>query len=110
MGRERPAETLGAVSGRSDLVIAEGVRGLFDGIGAAGAGSTAELALLLGWPVVLVLDARGSSASLAAILSGFARHRQGLELAGYIVHPVGSIHHAHTVAAARPQALPRIAL
>src|SRR5258708_758121 len=110
MGRERPAETLGAVSGRSDLVIAEGVMGLFDGAGAAGSGSTAELALRLGWRVVLVLDARGSSASLAAILSGFARHRQGLELAGYIVNRVGSIDHADTVAAACQEACPWIAL
>jgi len=104
------ADSLGTLSARSELIIAEGVMGLFDGIGTAGSGSTAELALLLGWPVVLVLDARGSSASLAATLSGFARHRSGLELAGYIVNRVGSLDHADVVAAACQEACPWIAL
>ena len=50
--------------------------GLFDGTGADGeAGSTAELAQLTGWPVVLVVDARGQGASVAALLRGFANHR-----------------------------------
>ena len=110
MRPESLAETLGALAARADLIIAEGVMGLFDGIGSAGAGSTAELALLLGWPVLLVLDARGSSASLAATLSGFARHRSGLELAGYIVNRVGSIDHADVITAACQDACSWLAL
>src|SRR5258706_15713376 len=110
MRPESLAESLGALSERADLIIAEGVMGLFDGIGAAGAGSTAELAMLLGWPVVLVLDARGSSASLAATLAGFARHRQGLELAGYIVNRVGSIDHADVITSACQEACPWLSL
>ena len=45
--------------------------GLFDGRLADGHGSTAQVAGLLGAPVVLVVDARGQSRSLAALLHGF---------------------------------------
>ncbi|MBI3517590.1 MAG: cobyrinic acid a,c-diamide synthase, partial [Proteobacteria bacterium] len=54
----------------AELIVVEGVMGLFDGIGAAGDSSTAALAARLGWPVVLVLDARGAAASVAATLRG----------------------------------------
>ncbi len=58
-------------------MLCEGVMGLFDGTGADGeTGSTAELARLTGWPVVLVVDARGQGASVAALLRGFAGHRR----------------------------------
>ncbi|HEX3410991.1 MAG TPA: cobyrinic acid a,c-diamide synthase, partial [Stellaceae bacterium] len=53
----------------ADIVLCEGVMGLFDGTGHDGeAGSTAELARVTGWPVVLVVDARGQGASVAALL------------------------------------------
>jgi cobyrinic acid a,c-diamide synthase len=84
--------------------------GLFDGIGTEGLGSTAELAALLGWPVILVLDARGTSSSLAATLAGFARHKPGLAVAGYIVNRVGSIDHADIIARACAEACPWIGL
>ena len=45
--------------------------GLFDGRLADGHGSTAHVAALLGAPVVLVVDCRGQSRSLAALLHGF---------------------------------------
>ena len=44
--------------------------GLFDGA-PDGTGSTADLAALTGWPVVLVVDVRGQAASAAALLRGF---------------------------------------
>ncbi len=59
-------ETLGALCARAgagaDLVLGEGVMGLFDGA-ADGSGSTAEAAILTGWPVILVVDAKGMAAS-----------------------------------------------
>src|SRR5258708_4093024 len=42
-----------------DLIVCEGVMGLYDGIDPAGTASTAALAAALGWPVVLVVDAAG---------------------------------------------------
>ena len=55
----------------AELAVVEGVMGLFDGRLADGAGRTAEVGGLLGAPVVLVVDARGQSRSLAALLHGF---------------------------------------
>src|SRR5262245_2113307 len=43
----------------ADLVLAEGSMGLFDGVaapGVAGTGATADVAEMMGWPVLLVLD------------------------------------------------------
>ncbi len=92
----------------ASLVVAEGVMGLFDGIGAAGLGSTADLAAALGWPVILVLDARGAAASLGATLRGFAYHRPDLRIAGIIANRVGSTSHAATVEQACQAACPEI--
>ena len=64
-----------------DIAVVEGVMGLFDGKidmsggGAASAeGSTAAIASSIGAPVVLVVDARGHSQSLAAVLHGFSTY------------------------------------
>ena len=68
--------------------------GLFDGTGPTGeAGSTAELARVTGWPVVLVVDAGGQGASVAALVAGFARHDPLVPLAGVILNRVASERH-----------------
>jgi cobyrinic acid a,c-diamide synthase len=56
-------------------------------------GSTAQVAALLGAPVVLVVDARGHSQSLAALLHGFATFDSGVRLGGVILNRVGSERH-----------------
>ena len=56
---------------QADLALVEGVMGLFDGIGCTEQGSTAAVAHKLGLPVVLVVDAGGQAASLAAVVKGF---------------------------------------
>ena len=54
-----------AAAADADLLLVEGVMGLFDGA-VEGGGSTADLAVMLGLPVVLVVDARGQGQSVAA--------------------------------------------
>ncbi|MBE1473957.1 cobyrinate a,c-diamide synthase [Actinophytocola algeriensis] len=81
-------------SAGADLAVVEGVMGLFDGkVGADGFGSTAHVAGLLGAPVVLVVDTRGHSSSIAALLHGFRTWRPGVRLAGVILNQVGSDRH-----------------
>jgi cobyrinic acid a,c-diamide synthase len=92
----RPATLarLAAAAGEgADLIIGEGVMGLFDGA-TDGTGSTADLAALSGWPVVLVVDVRGQGTSAAATVSGFARYRGDVGVAGVIFNRVGGEGHA----------------
>ncbi len=110
----RPSTLAAIVAGLeadSDLVLCEGVMGLFDGTGADGEeGSTAELARRTGWPVVLVVDARGQGASVAALLRGFARHRPDLPIVGVIFNRVASARHATLLAGATARHLPDLAV
>ncbi|MDZ7713954.1 MAG: cobyrinate a,c-diamide synthase [Rhodovibrio sp.] len=87
------AHVLRRLSEDAELLVGEGVMGLFDGA-AGGAGSTAEAARLTGWPVVLVVDAKGMAASAAALLQGFVRHDPRVEVAGVIFNRVGGAGHA----------------
>src|SRR5882757_8449789 len=80
----------------AEIAVVEGVMGLFDGrlgVGSDADGSTAHVAGLLGAPVLLVVDARGQSRSLAALLHGFASYRPGTRLAGVVLNRVGSPRH-----------------
>ncbi|MGW0249326.1 cobyrinate a,c-diamide synthase [Nocardia goodfellowii] len=89
-----------------DVAVVEGVMGLFDGriddnhAGPVAEGSTAQVASLLGAPVVLVVDARGHSQSLAALLHGFATFDSGIRLGGVILNRVGSERHDQVLRAA----------
>ncbi|MBV8737070.1 MAG: cobyrinate a,c-diamide synthase [Alphaproteobacteria bacterium] len=94
-----------------DLVLCEGVMGLFDGTGADGeTGSTAELARITGWPVVLVIDARGQGASSAALLHGFVCHRSDILIAGVIFNRVASERHLSVLCGAVARNLPNLAV
>jgi cobyrinic acid a,c-diamide synthase len=75
------------------LVIGEGVMGLFDGAD-DGRGSTADLASLFDLPIILVVNAHGMAASAAALVEGFTRHRDDVEVAGVVFNRVGSNGHA----------------
>ena len=76
-----------------DLVIGEGVMGLFDGA-LIGQGSTGDLASLFDMPVILVVDAGRMGASAAALVGGFINHREDVDVAGIIFNRVASEIHA----------------
>ena len=75
--------------------------GLFDGA-RDGTGSTADLSTRLRLPVVLVVDARGQGASVAALAEGFVNHRHDVAVAGVIPQP-GSGRGARTAAPQCPR-------
>ena len=96
---------------RGDLVLAEGVMGLFDGAAVGDrldAGSTAELAAATGWPVVLVVSARGQGASVGALLHGFVSMRADVAVTGVIFNNVSSARHAEILGKAARAAVPRV--
>jgi cobyrinic acid a,c-diamide synthase len=79
-----------------ELVICEALMGLFDGVpGPPGrTGSSADVAAVLGWPVLLVLDVSGQSQSAAAVVKGFATYDPRLTIAGVVLNRLGSPRHA----------------
>ncbi len=86
----------------ADLVIAEGSMGLFDGVakaGETGTGASADLAALMGWPVVLVIDCSGQAQTAAAVAQGLARFRAGVPVAGVVLNRVASPRHEALVRA-----------
>jgi len=100
---------VGALEMAADFVLCEGVMGLFDGTGPDGeVGSTAELARLTGWPVVLVVDARHQGASAAALVAGFARHDPDVPLAGIIFNRVAGTRHRAVLERAMARHLPHL--
>lgn len=85
----------------ADVAIVEGMMGLFDGTaGGTEEGSTAEVAKILGLPVVLVLDAAKSARSIAAVIKGFESFDTGLRYAGIVLNGVSSDGHYRILQAA----------
>jgi cobyrinic acid a,c-diamide synthase len=79
---------------RADLVVVEGVMGLFDGADpVAPHGSTAEVAAWLSAPIILVVDAHGLARSIAPLVKGYAQFDPNLKLAGVIANHCGSDKH-----------------
>ena len=116
------SETIASLFGRSgsdtDIVIGEGVMGLFDGaqppLGASSgtpagtaSGSTADTAALLGLPVILVVDVGAQAQSAAATVHGFATFRADVTVSGVVFNRVGSDRHAKMLReAAAPLGIP----
>ena len=99
-----PDALLRAIAGDAaegaDLVIAEGSMGLFDAVpGPEGhTGASADIAALLGWPIVLVIDVSGQAQSAAAIALGCMTYDPRITIAGVILNKVASERHHRLVA------------
>jgi len=71
----------------AEISVIEGVMGLYDGLGTQkDMGSTAHLSKVLKAPVILVVDGGGMSASAAAIVTGYAKYDEDVQIAGVILN------------------------
>jgi cobyrinic acid a,c-diamide synthase len=90
MGGEPHCRTLLYDAARdADLILIEGVMGLFDGTP-----SSADLAQLMGVPVLAVIDAESMAQSFGAIAHGLASYRAGLPFYGVLANRVAGVRHA----------------
>ncbi len=76
----------------ADACVVEGVMGLYDGYDRM-RGSSAEIALLLDIPVLLVVNARSMAYTVAAQLYGLSHFHPGLQFAGVVFNQVASENH-----------------
>jgi len=88
-------------AGAADIIVAEGSMGLFDGVpGPDGhTGASADIAALLGWPVVLVIDVSGQAQSAGAVALGCMAYDKRIRVAGVILNKVASERHRRLAAA-----------
>ena len=75
------------------LGIIEGNKGLYDGLDLDGSNSNAALAVLLGTPVVLVIDARGMTRGIAPLILGYQAFDKNIRIAGIILNQLGGSRH-----------------
>ena len=98
-----PRAMIGALTARgedADLILAEGSMGLFDGVateGASGTGASADIAEMMGWPVLLVLDPAGQAQTAAAVAAGLRDFRRGVRFCGVVLNRVASPRHEDLV-------------
>lgn len=84
------AESFVSRSRGADIVLVEGNRGLFDGINADGGYSTADLAVTLGLPVVLVVNCTKTTRTVAAMVLGCQKFDERLDLRGVILNQIAT--------------------
>ena len=93
MSREAIIRSFLRRSAASDLAVIEGNRGLFDGVDLKGGFSTAQLARIIGSPVVLVVDCTKVTRTMAAMVCGCRDFDQGVNIIGVILNRVAGGRH-----------------
>lgn len=77
------------------VALVEGNRGVFDGVNASGTYSTAELAILLNLPILLVVNCSKTTRTVAALVMGCRLFDPRLRIAGVILNQVATSRHEH---------------
>lgn len=96
VGEEQLKELFAVSCEGADIAVIEGVMGIFDG-DKGGKSSTAEIARLLGAPLLLVHNCQSAGESAAAAILGFYHYQEGVQPAGVILNRIGSTKHAEMI-------------
>lgn len=83
---------------QADLILVEGVMGLYDG-----KPSAADIACRFNIPVLGLIDASGMAQTFGAVAHGLAHYREGLPFSGVLANKVGSAYHAQLLHDSLPQ-------
>lgn len=76
---------------REGISIIEGVMGYYDGIAMSDRASSYEIANLTDTPVVLVIDCKGMSNSIGALIKGFCEYRENSHIRGVIFNRLSPV-------------------
>jgi len=87
----------GRAANLADVLIVEGVMGLFDGAADGTPSSTADVAQMLDAPVLLVIDCSAQAGSVAALVHGFSTFEPRLNIAGVVLNRLASAGHERMV-------------
>jgi cobyrinic acid a,c-diamide synthase len=100
VGEDGCRALLAEAAKEADLILIEGVMGLFDGTP-----SSADLATTFGVPVLAVIGAHGMAQTFGAVAFGLARYRADLPFHGVLANRVASARHAQMLSEAIPEGL-----
>lgn len=92
-GADAIAPLAGRAAAGGDVLVVEGVMGLFDGASDDGSASTAHVARLLDAPIILVVDGSSMSGSVAALVHGFTTFDPSIRVGAVILNRVASDRH-----------------
>jgi cobyrinic acid a,c-diamide synthase len=90
MGGEAIRESFQRRAAAGEVMVVEGNRGLYDGVDLAGSSSTAELALLLGLPVLLVVNCSKTTRTVAAMVLGCHHFDRRVPIAGVVLNQIAT--------------------
>ena len=96
-GEADAAWRLAQAAREADLILVEGVMGLYDGQPAG-----AELAARLGLPILAVIDGAAMATSFGAIAYGLKHYRPGTRLEAAFANRAGSAYHAELLQKSLP--------
>jgi cobyrinic acid a,c-diamide synthase len=97
MGEDGCIDTFIRATQGADIAVIEGVMGIYDGVDGTDFASTAHVARILNAPVILVVDIKGMSRSVHALIRGFKDFDSSISFAGVILNHVGSARHRQMI-------------
>ncbi len=100
VGEEESRRLLWEAAGEADLILIEGVMGLFDG-----APSAADLARRFGVPVLAVIDGSAMAQTFGAMAHGLKSFQPDLPFAGVLANRVGSTRHGEILRDSLPESI-----